>query len=278
MARRNNSPIDNFAPHQLRELRARAGLTAEQLGDAAGVPRPNIVAYESGRRSPSFGTVIALADAVGADPLELTTANTGEWDLADLRLRARLTRNALAEIVGVSYATWYAVEQGRRSLTADIAERAAAALAVDAATVRAAHARSTRQHARLVGHPVTTARHFALAHRLDQAEAARPATEAWTLRRVNHILQVSGLDPSHLTVITDPASLAELTGITIGPETLGLAERRPAGNVVYVDPAKTGTRGDMERLIAHEIAHLRWPSLGHRGRFFERVQQLLDAA
>lgn len=52
---------------RLRTVRVAAGLTQAELGLRAGVARPNVVAYESGRREPRFDSAMALLDAAGAD-------------------------------------------------------------------------------------------------------------------------------------------------------------------------------------------------------------------
>ncbi len=51
---------------RLRSVRVAAGLTQAELGMRAGVARPNVVAYESGRREPRFDSAMALLDAAGA--------------------------------------------------------------------------------------------------------------------------------------------------------------------------------------------------------------------
>lgn len=56
----------NFA-ERLRSARVAAGLTQAELGVRAGVARPNVVAYESGRREPRFDSAMALLDAAGAE-------------------------------------------------------------------------------------------------------------------------------------------------------------------------------------------------------------------
>ncbi len=53
----------------IRELRARRGMTQEQLSDAAGRSRGFVSELESGRRNASFEGVVALAQALEI-PLE----------------------------------------------------------------------------------------------------------------------------------------------------------------------------------------------------------------
>jgi len=49
---------------ELRARRLAAGLTQRQLAERAGVPQPNVSAYESGRRRPAPETVERLAAAL----------------------------------------------------------------------------------------------------------------------------------------------------------------------------------------------------------------------
>ena len=275
---RSKTPVENFAPGRLRELRQQAGLSMTQLAERAQIPRPNISNYESGARSVGFDAVVALADALGVNPLELTDADRGALTLADLRLNARRSRVELATAAGVSYDTWYGIETGRRRLTDDVAARASDVLGVTVDELRAALDR-TRDLDRLlsVGHPTTTARHYALQHHLDDAVASAPATDRWARHRVAALAIAAGLDHHAITVTTTPEAFTTATGIDIGPTDHGMASWADA-RVIYVDPAKAANCGDLELVIAHELGHLRWPSLGHRVQFFGRVQQLLDHA
>lgn len=50
----------------LRLVRLAAGLTQQELAERSGVSRPNITAYESGRREPLYGSAEALMRAAGA--------------------------------------------------------------------------------------------------------------------------------------------------------------------------------------------------------------------
>jgi transcriptional regulator with XRE-family HTH domain len=55
-----------FAP-RLRELRDRAGLTQKQLAERSGLSQNAVSQWESGIREPSWGAILALADALGVD-------------------------------------------------------------------------------------------------------------------------------------------------------------------------------------------------------------------
>jgi len=50
---------------RLRELREKAGLTQEQLGEKAGLTRGGVAQLEIGRRAPSWDTVLAICSALG---------------------------------------------------------------------------------------------------------------------------------------------------------------------------------------------------------------------
>lgn len=47
-------------------MRRQAGLTISELAERSGVPRPNLSAYENGRRSPNFSTAARIAEAAGS--------------------------------------------------------------------------------------------------------------------------------------------------------------------------------------------------------------------
>lgn len=55
---------DNVA-NRVRDLRAKHGLTQEELGQAVGLTRQSIIAIEKGRFTPSIRTALMLAAALG---------------------------------------------------------------------------------------------------------------------------------------------------------------------------------------------------------------------
>lgn len=57
-------PLVTFA-ESLRSVRQAAGLTQAELGARAGVARPNVAAYEAGRREPLFASAMGLLSAAG---------------------------------------------------------------------------------------------------------------------------------------------------------------------------------------------------------------------
>lgn len=67
-------------PSKLKELRAKQGLTQEQVANRLGITRPAYTAYESGKRQPDYSTLAHLAKMfnVSTDYL-LGVNNTPEW-------------------------------------------------------------------------------------------------------------------------------------------------------------------------------------------------------
>ncbi len=60
-----DTPMTNFA-RTLRAIRQAADLSQTALAQRSGVARPNIVAYEHGRREPLFHNAVELLEAAGA--------------------------------------------------------------------------------------------------------------------------------------------------------------------------------------------------------------------
>lgn len=121
----------------------------------------------------------------------------------------------------------------------------------------------------------TMRRHFALCHRLSTAEAVQPATAAWVVARIHRYAGVAGVAP--VVATTSGPEYQAFSGRPVGPDMWGEANWACGGcPVVYVDPAKARTRGAAELVVAHEVAHVRWRSYGHRRVLFDRCQALID--
>lgn len=69
--------VTEFA-EKLLAARVAAGLTQAALAERSGIARPNIAAYEHGRREPLFDTAIKLLDAAGAH-VEVEPAIRWTW-------------------------------------------------------------------------------------------------------------------------------------------------------------------------------------------------------
>ena len=122
-------------------------------------------------------------------------------------------------------------------------------------------------------------RQLALVHHLPAAEALLPATPAWTQDRFRRYCHAAGLPAAVL--FTDRTRYAHAKGEPVrhdaaGETHFGLPGQRLRVPLVLIDPARCGTRALTETVIAHEVVHARYPSLGHSARFFHHVQQLLD--
>jgi transcriptional regulator with XRE-family HTH domain len=131
--------VSNFDPQRLLEARRAKGLSHDALGALIGATRPNLIAYEKGRRVPSPPRLAALAEALGVDPLELTTtASAAEATFSDLRMRAGVSNSRLAHDAGMSLSYLSMITTGVRPLRPAIAERLAAILGVTVDEVGAA--------------------------------------------------------------------------------------------------------------------------------------------
>lgn len=82
----------------LRSARTAAGLTQLVLAERSGIARPNIAAYEHGRREPLFDTAITLLDAAEAHvAIEPTIEWTWTDDWRPYAIPSRLWRLSPAE-------------------------------------------------------------------------------------------------------------------------------------------------------------------------------------
>jgi transcriptional regulator with XRE-family HTH domain len=64
---RSRFPSATLASGLLRDARQRAGLTQEEVATKAGVARPLISQYETGRKDPSLTTLARLIEACGME-------------------------------------------------------------------------------------------------------------------------------------------------------------------------------------------------------------------
>lgn len=104
--------VQGFSAARLREHRTRAGLTQEQLAELVGTRRPNVVAWESGRRVPQADTLAAIASVLGVASLAFTDAGGHLEGLARLRVLAGLTQAQLADAAQIGRSTYSALERG----------------------------------------------------------------------------------------------------------------------------------------------------------------------
>lgn len=60
-----------YVAANLRALRRAQGMTQEAFADRVGIEVRHLSELENARRTPSFGLLVSLADALGVDVLEL---------------------------------------------------------------------------------------------------------------------------------------------------------------------------------------------------------------
>jgi transcriptional regulator with XRE-family HTH domain len=112
--------VANFIPGALFEARRACGITLDDLGELVGIRRPNLIAYEKGRRTPSPERLVQLAGALKVDPLQLTTATPATATVADLRVRVGLSAPEAADLLGVARSEFRAFEAGGRDLPSEV--------------------------------------------------------------------------------------------------------------------------------------------------------------
>lgn len=134
--------VRSFSGVALAEARRRRGLSLDALADRVGVSRPNLIAYEKGRRHPSPGTLAALAAALQVAPAGLSDVPQTAWTLADVRAFSGRTKSEVAAALGIARGTYDAMEAGRRTLRAELMQPLAALLGRTPAVVRAAYRRT----------------------------------------------------------------------------------------------------------------------------------------
>jgi transcriptional regulator with XRE-family HTH domain len=82
---------------RLKELRAQAGLTQEQLAGRSNFSQAGIADLEQGRRDPSWSTVLRLAHALGVTPNEFTQAPSARPEAKRGRPRKAIGKSAPLE-------------------------------------------------------------------------------------------------------------------------------------------------------------------------------------
>ena len=86
----------------LRSVRREAGLTQAALATRSGVSRPNIVAYEAGRREPLFASAVSVLESTGAS-ITIEPPVTWRWtdDLRPVAVASRLWRLPIAQALAI---------------------------------------------------------------------------------------------------------------------------------------------------------------------------------
>ena len=129
-----------FSGARLAESRLAAGLTQSRLAEIVSSTQTRVSDWERGVSSPHPSLVPPLAAAVGLDALEFLGADPDAPLLIDLRLAAGLSRQGLAEALGIPHQRYRRLESGalRRDQPDELIERLATLLSVPAVMVRRA--------------------------------------------------------------------------------------------------------------------------------------------
>jgi len=137
--------VPRFDPGRLREHRQRAGLSQERVAVLLGVPRTQVVAWETGRRGLSLRHLRVIAGHLGIRPAELFVPEDAGETLRTLRENVGLSQFELAGLLQVDLRTYRRLETGDTRTLSDLAAaRLATHLAVDEDRVRRAHTRARR--------------------------------------------------------------------------------------------------------------------------------------
>lgn len=142
VVRGRKRPAKEAFPERLRKARKAAKLTASVLSTAAGMGRGSVALMEAGKRTPRVGTVLRLAEVLGASPAALAFGDRrelgGEPDPDGLSERVQsarelraLTFHTLGMLAGSSYGQAQALESDADPSISTV-ERFAEALAVEA--------------------------------------------------------------------------------------------------------------------------------------------------
>lgn len=105
------------SPSTLRGAMRRHNLTGVQVAARVGVNPSTVRNWLAGRTAPSSTKLAALADVLDLSIKDLTGGVEGPDTLADLRIKAGLSQEKLAEEIGFSQSSYSAIEQGASGLT-----------------------------------------------------------------------------------------------------------------------------------------------------------------
>lgn len=281
--------VGRFSSSRLRAAYGSQKLSWDDLAKATGEDRVLLLHWAAGRRKPRLEQLQKLARALGLREADLLDPPPANPTLAELRRESGLTQGAFAERLDIPRSTYAAFESGREQTVSDaqaedLLTRIARQLDCDVETVKAALDRtieaqsSEAQSSRTVmAEPtLTQRRHAALRSPLpDDLQRAVP-TEAWLRRRCVQLLAAADVAAE---LVFDADEYEARTGRPADPWRAGEVFRGRGMDVplLYIRLALLPDNAEADRVITHEVMHLRWPSYGHKQAAFERAQQLLDA-
>ena len=133
------SGVRGFRADRLRELRVRAGFSADDLAAKVGATRQAVSTWETGRSTPPPATLGRIANALHTSVAALVPIPESQLKLSDLRVHAALSQGDAAQLLGMSTTVLADIERGRKS---ERIESFAEAYGVSTRTVAAAWSRT----------------------------------------------------------------------------------------------------------------------------------------
>lgn len=142
--------VRGFRADRLRELRIRAGLSADDLAARLGVSRQAVSTWETGRSNPPANKLRPIADELDVSISALVPIPESQLRLADLRALSSLTQVEAAQQLGISPTVLGDIERGAKKLAAHEgrAELMSAVYDTDLQVVRDAWIRTERARLR----------------------------------------------------------------------------------------------------------------------------------
>ena len=136
------SGVRGFRADRLRELRVRAGFSADDLAAKVGATRQAVSTWETGRSTPPPATLGRIANALPTSVAALVPIPESQLKLSDLRVHAALSQGDAAQLLGMSNTVLADIERGRKPETEERIESFAETYGVSTRTVAAAWSRT----------------------------------------------------------------------------------------------------------------------------------------
>lgn len=121
-------------------------------------------------------------------------------------------------------------------------------------------------------------RHLALRTSMPTGIGQMPVDVAWLSERADWYRR-RWLPNADIDIVFNRDDWAGIATKQPGPHDWGMIERVTGTHSrLFIDPVVGFAAGFADTVIAHEITHARFRTLGHSDRFFARVQETLNAA
>lgn len=136
------SGVRGFRADRLRDLRVRAGLSADDLAAKVGSSRQAVSTWEVGRSTPPPAMLGRLANVLDTSVAAMVPIPESQLRLADLRVLAAQSQNEAAQLIGISPTLLGEIERGRKQPSDERVLSLASAYGVTAQTVQDAWRRT----------------------------------------------------------------------------------------------------------------------------------------